>query len=269
MHLALRPAWVVVAMLATCAAQKTDAFTTLSLKATTGYNRTAALLASDDADVDRAAQLLALFEARHSDAAATLAADVDALRAAWPRRLRNAAIPPLVEGRSNLHPGRTPPAMAPRPTAPPVKTMLREPLHCACFSMCSFADLAEFYDRIPNNVTSASSPWVKYLSLVYGEPPPLPFDLWQLRFFHLWHGHRTDWPTALCVWSTTHQTWARVKEQPSCGANECAAWDVAHRRHGHLDAPALVARRENACEGVTRETARAPPLAAAALEHLF
>ncbi|KAJ1450403.1 hypothetical protein M885DRAFT_53224 [Pelagophyceae sp. CCMP2097] len=168
MHLALRPAWVVVAMLATCAAQKTDAFTTLSLKATTGYNRTAALLASDDADVDRAAQLLALFEARHSDAAATLAADVDALRAAWPRRLRNAAIPPLVEGRSNLHPGRTPPAMAPRPTAPPVKTMLREPLHCACFSMCSFADLAEFYDRIPNNVTSASSPWVKYLSLVYG-----------------------------------------------------------------------------------------------------
>mmetsp|Transcript_7720 Transcript_7720/g.27375 ORF Transcript_7720/g.27375 Transcript_7720/m.27375 type:complete len:123 (+) Transcript_7720:70-438(+) len=92
MHLALRPAWVVVAMLATCAAQKTDAFTTLSLKATTGYNRTAALLASDDADVDRAAQLLALFEARHSDAAATLAADVDALRAAWPRRLRNAAL---------------------------------------------------------------------------------------------------------------------------------------------------------------------------------
>ena len=56
---------------------------------------------------------------------------------------------------------------------------------CNCFGWCSVLQVERFFAALPAVVTSASSPWYIYATMVYGSPPPLPLPLSSFGVFML------------------------------------------------------------------------------------
>lgn len=52
-----------------------------------------------------------------------------------------------------------------------------------CFALCSDTDIIDFHARLPV-ILDPSSPWMGYLTVVYGSPPVLPFDMQSISAFY-------------------------------------------------------------------------------------
>ena len=90
---------------------------------------------------------------------------------------------------------------------------------CRCFEICNRSAAVEFLRRVPLAITDPSSPWIGYLTAVYGSRPTLPFDMTKLNFFYHNHGR---WPTSV-EWPMAH---CRIAVRQFCGkfnGGACAA----------------------------------------------
>ena len=89
---------------------------------------------------------------------------------------------------------------------------------CSCFSLCTSASVAAFFDVIPATPPD-DSPWHGYLREVYGQRGPPPrLMLHQLGFFY--HRHKgwpqdVEWPMAPC----SAAAWSK-----SCDPDVCSRW---------------------------------------------
>ena len=101
---------------------------------------------------------------------------------------------------------------------------------CTCFSLCNSQNATSFLNAIPDIVDDVQSPWVSYLSVIYGTNFLLPFELKRLEFFYSmgtrWqnmsvHLDAVSWPMAQCAGS-------HALPSASCSAAECGIWTKNH-----------------------------------------
>ena len=118
---------------------------------------------------------------------------------------------------------------------------------CTCFSTCDLPSAADFRSSIPDTITDPASPWMGYLTVVYGRAPTLPFELSRLNFFYhndrRWNRRRrVPWPMATCRKRTTDmrplrmsrtdalnmtgfwRTFAEAAPAPRCEQSHCEKW---------------------------------------------
>ncbi len=85
---------------------------------------------------------------------------------------------------------------------------------CVCFQGCSHEDLRVFWGVLPLRVNTASSTWFPYLSAIYGETLPLPFNFSRLRFFY--HSPWYKSPLHSCSLTKMNVTTALQCDQQTC-----------------------------------------------------
>jgi len=125
---------------------------------------------------------------------------------------------------------------------------------CSCFSTCTRQSTATFLAGIPDSIESRASPWHSYLTVVYGRPPRLPFNLSSLNFFYhadwSWPSS-VEWPMSPCRWRDGYQTMSAVPS-PLCPEATCSRWRRPRARLLSADAFAtqLLPNDEGSTRGV-------------------
>ena len=79
----------------------------------------------------------------------------------------------------------------------------------------------------PEIVTTADSPWIGYLTAVYGRRPVLPFVLRELNFFYHHDEHwpsDVEWPMAPCMSTRTPMADTSMRR---CNSSQCSRWSAA------------------------------------------
>ena len=105
---------------------------------------------------------------------------------------------------------------------------------CRCFEICNQTSAEAWLRRIPRVIDNPSSPWIGYLSAVYGDQPQLPFDMTKLNYFYHndvdWPAE-VEWPMSNCQ-ITLRRYCAKFNggkcaypiPAPRCGREVCSRW---------------------------------------------
>ena len=93
-------------------------------------------------------------------------------------------------------------------------------LPCSCFDLCTQRSASNFLAHL-GLLNDPKSPWVEYLQVVYGGPPPaLPLDLSGFNFFY---SHDTRWP-ANVEWPMSSCYRGTAVQPLQCSPRYCARW---------------------------------------------